>query len=115
MFFLRGEGNSCFDSPGTRVVEPAPAMIGNGEWDGIPENHKNMTKFAAVQDAGFRKVSAVIKRWMRELGTNEEGEFLDKFCNGRDLTRDTATEGAHPTPSRNLNSSKTSGQVRDSS
>ena len=49
---------------GERIVDPASAKLGIGEWDGIPEDHSNMARFASTQDLGFKKVSGVIKRWM---------------------------------------------------
>lgn len=33
-----------------------------------------MAKFTSLQDIGLKKVSSVIKRWMREVETNAPGE-----------------------------------------
>jgi hypothetical protein len=53
----------------TIIVEPDSAKIGlaKEEVKSIPKSHSNMTKFSSLEDVGFKRVSAQVRRWVRAL------------------------------------------------
>jgi hypothetical protein len=53
----------------TIIVEPDSAKIGlaKEEVNSIPKSHSNMTKFSSLEDVGFKRVSAQVRRWVRAL------------------------------------------------
>ncbi|KAI9764462.1 MAG: hypothetical protein M1839_005895, partial [Geoglossum umbratile] len=53
----------------TIVVDSDSAKIGDRreEVGSIPANHRNMAKFAAATDAGFKRVSSQLRRWVERI------------------------------------------------
>jgi len=51
-----------------KVVERSSAIIGDAREgkEGVHGNHRTMTKFTSAQDSGFKKVSDVIWRFVRD-------------------------------------------------
>ncbi|KAK1237933.1 hypothetical protein MKX08_002512 [Trichoderma sp. CBMAI-0020] len=47
-----------------RVVEPDSAKIPGYNFDTIPANHMNMTKFSAASDLGYQRLLNRLKRWI---------------------------------------------------
>ena len=56
----------------TIVVDADSAKIGDGkeEVGSIPESHSNMTKYTNASDIGYKRLSAQLGRWVRELRAN---------------------------------------------
>jgi hypothetical protein len=59
-----------------QVVNANSAKIGDGkeEVGSIPANHSNMTKFEGLNDVGFKRVSAQLRRWL-ELVRSHNSEY----------------------------------------
>ncbi|KAI4214034.1 MAG: hypothetical protein LQ351_003438 [Letrouitia transgressa] len=57
-----------------KIVEPFSAVIGDPREgkEGIHGNHKTMTKFVSEEDDGYRKVSDVIFRFVRDAAAKGE-------------------------------------------
>jgi hypothetical protein len=53
----------------TIVVESDSARIGlaREELNSIPTNHRDMAKLSSLEDIGFKRVSAQIRRWIQSL------------------------------------------------
>jgi hypothetical protein len=53
----------------TIVVEPDSAKMGlaKEEVNSIPANHSDMTKFSSLNDIGFKRVSAQLRRWIQKI------------------------------------------------
>ncbi|EHK48670.1 hypothetical protein TRIATDRAFT_191799 [Trichoderma atroviride IMI 206040] len=47
-----------------RVVEPDSAKIPGYNYDTIPANHMNMTKFSTASDLGYQRLLNRLKRWI---------------------------------------------------
>ncbi|OOQ91479.1 hypothetical protein PEBR_00838 [Penicillium brasilianum] len=54
---------------GMRIVPPDSATIGYVEEETrtIAENHSDMAKFASESEPGFKRVTGLLKRWVREV------------------------------------------------
>ncbi|KAM7213043.1 hypothetical protein V8F06_011597 [Rhypophila decipiens] len=51
------------------VVPRSSACLFGYDYYGIPNNHKDMPKFAGSSDVGYRRVIGELKRWAREFPT----------------------------------------------
>lgn len=51
-----------------QVVDSESAKIGhaNEEYNVIPADHRNMTKFTSLDDIGFKRVGAQLRRWLND-------------------------------------------------
>ncbi|KAL6797302.1 hypothetical protein GGI42DRAFT_91544 [Trichoderma sp. SZMC 28013] len=58
-----------------RVVEPDSAKIPGYDWETIPANHLNMTKFRTASDVGYKRVLNILTHWIGD------DEFDDKSMN----------------------------------
>ncbi len=69
----------------TVVVEADSAKIGHGreEFGSIPANHSQMTKFNKSSNVGFKRVSAQLRRWIREVKGNRGGMLPKLFPDAR--------------------------------
>jgi hypothetical protein len=59
----------------TIVVESDSARIGlaREELNSIPANHRDMAKLSSLEDIGFKRVSAQIRRWIQSLPATVNG------------------------------------------
>jgi hypothetical protein len=57
------------------VVRPESARIGHGkeEINSIPESHSMMVKFGSSSDVGFKRVSALLRRWINKIEDAKNG------------------------------------------
>jgi pimeloyl-ACP methyl ester carboxylesterase len=62
----------------TVIVDPDSAFIGHGneETGSIPANHSDIVKFTSTKDAGFVRVSNVLRRWVREIHESSTCTFV---------------------------------------
>ncbi|KAL8760155.1 MAG: hypothetical protein Q9184_003412 [Pyrenodesmia sp. 2 TL-2023] len=53
----------------TMVVDSDSAKIGHAreEYGIIPADHRKMTKYTSLQDIGFKRVSAQLRRWLNDI------------------------------------------------
>ncbi|KAL8928160.1 MAG: hypothetical protein Q9208_001870 [Pyrenodesmia sp. 3 TL-2023] len=58
----------------TMVVDSDSAKIGhaNEEYGIIPADHRNMTKYTGLDDIGFKRVSAQLRRWLLDIANHVE-------------------------------------------
>ncbi|KAL8826465.1 MAG: hypothetical protein Q9191_003783 [Dirinaria sp. TL-2023a] len=106
----------------TMVVDTDSAKIGLGhERNGsIPAEHSNMTKFSSIEDVGFKRVSAQLRRWVGQQRTVEdprknETELISSlwrqlpelwFCVEPEYTKLVRAQGGIKRPIWNLSSLK---------
>src|SRR5277367_4449609 len=59
----------------TIVVEADSARIGlaREELNSIPADHRNMAKLSSLEDVGFKRASAQIRRWIQSLPMSLDG------------------------------------------
>ncbi|KAL8712490.1 MAG: hypothetical protein Q9220_003338 [cf. Caloplaca sp. 1 TL-2023] len=63
----------------TMVVDADSAKIGDGreEVASIPASHSGMTKFSTLADTGFKRISAQLQHWIRELSATNDMDPTD--------------------------------------
>ncbi|KAL8834004.1 MAG: hypothetical protein Q9170_003978 [Blastenia crenularia] len=85
----------------TMVVDPDSAKIGHAkeECGIIPADHRNMTKFDRLDNVGFRRVSAQLRRWdedIKSLHTNGFGDCLASLDDAKSRDRFQQVHEAFP-------------------
>lgn len=83
------------------VVTSESAKIGHGkeEINSIPEDHSSMVKFGSSSDIGFKRVGALLRRWINKIELTKNGTLPNVLFNA--VKRLCLVLTATSTPARN--------------